>query len=194
MIKRYEYIFEAVNNCKPKTIIDIGVWNAVNSCQIIETASIYNKVEYYGFDLWEDLDSDKFIDEYMYPKKKSSYEEALKRIKHLNTTRDFSFSLFRGDTKINLKKENFPLPSVDFVFIDGGHSLDTIESDWNNIKWRLHKDSVVIFDDYWHNRNDAGCKNLIDRLIKEDLYNISISVLNTFKLYDISIVELKIRE
>mgnify|MGYP001457844067 CR=1 FL=1 len=36
----------------------------------------------------------------------------------------------------------------DLVFIDGGHSEETVASDWENVKHLLHEKSVVYFDDY----------------------------------------------
>ena len=61
---------------------------------------------------------------------------------------------------------------IDFVFIDGGHSVETIESDWNYIKHLMGKQTVVVFDDYYENRDDFGCKKLIDNLQKEKNYKI----------------------
>ena len=36
----------------------------------------------------------------------------------------------------------------------------------------MGKQTVVIFDDYYENRDDFGCKNLIDNLQKEKNYKI----------------------
>ena len=38
---------------------------------------------------------------------------------------------------------------ADLIFIDGGHSIETIQSDWDNVQSFISKDSVVIFDDYY---------------------------------------------
>lgn len=58
----------------------------------------------------------------------------------------------------------------DVVFVDGGHSLETIESDWKNVAELLGPKSVVVFDDYFDGDTELGCKVLIDRLIAEDVY------------------------
>jgi hypothetical protein len=52
---------------------------------------------------------------------------------------------------------------MDFIFIDGGHSLKTIESDWRYAQVVMDPNAIVNFYDYW-NRSDAGCKALIDAL------------------------------
>ena len=57
---------------------------------------------------------------------------------------------------------------VDFIFIDGGHSVGTIKSDWNAIKKIISKKSLVIFDDYYEIKknilNKYGCNNVITSL------------------------------
>jgi hypothetical protein len=40
------------------------------------------------------------------------------------------------------------LPKMDLVFIDGGHSTETVATDWENVKDLLHEKSIVFFDDY----------------------------------------------
>ena len=84
---------------------------------------------------------------------------------------NINHKLIIGDTKNTLKKFS-PDRYIDFVFIDGGHSIETIESDWNYINRLMGKQTVVIFDDYYENRDDFGCKNLIDNLQKEKNYKI----------------------
>ena len=79
--------------------------------------------------------------------------------------------LIVGNTISTLKKFS-PTRYIDFVFIDGGHSVETIESDWNHIKYFMDKETVVIFDDYYENRDDFVCKKLIDNLQTTYRYNI----------------------
>jgi len=56
------------------------------------------------------------------------------------------------------------LPLGDFFFIDGGHSLETIDSDWKNCKRLMHDRSIIVLDDYWHGNYKQGCASLIDTL------------------------------
>ena len=49
------------------------------------------------------------------------------------------------------------LPQMDFIYIDGGHSLETIKNDWDYTKNLMHKGTIVLFDDYWQNKIDGIC-------------------------------------
>jgi hypothetical protein len=50
---------------------------------------------------------------------------------------------------------------MDLIFIDGGHRLETVWSDWLGVQPLLDENTLVRFDDYW-NREQAGCKTLVD--------------------------------
>ena len=188
MIQRYKHVIECVEQCHPKVIVDIGVWNGKRSVQIIRKAREINSgISYWGFDLWEDLSDKQWIDEFMNPKPKSVFEEAEGRIRDAIGTD--KWILVKGDTKIVLPAMDLPL--IDFAFIDGGHSLETIESDWGCLSKRLHKNSVVVFDDYWHGRYDAGCASLIDSL--DDKYHKELMGLDRVGKLRISMVKVILR-
>ncbi|MHA1756047.1 MAG: class I SAM-dependent methyltransferase [Promethearchaeota archaeon] len=61
----------------------------------------------------------------------------------------------------------------DFIFIDGGHSINTIRNDWLNVQKLMTSHTMVIFDDYYHIREDPnftksfGCNLIIDELDKK---------------------------
>ena len=54
---------------------------------------------------------------------------------------------------------------MDLIFIDGGHTIETINNDWKYCQKLMDRNTVVIFDDYW-NIVGSGCKPLIDSLDK----------------------------
>jgi len=56
---------------------------------------------------------------------------------------------------------------MDIIFIDGGHSIKTIQNDWNYSKKIIHDKTVVIFDDYW-NIESAGCNRVIDSIDRSE--------------------------
>ena len=68
--------------------------------------------------------------------------------------------LLKGDTKKTLPKFIRQKKKVDFIFIDGGHSVNTIKSDWNAIKKIISKRSLVIFDDYYEIKKNI-LKNMV---------------------------------
>ena len=62
---------------------------------------------------------------------------------------------------------------MDLIFIDGGHSLETIASDWRWASQLMHNKTAVIFDDYWLDRTDAGCKSTVDGIDRSE-YRVKI--------------------
>ena len=81
---------------------------------MIEAAKIFNnKIKYYGFDLFEELKPDIL-------KKELSKIPVKKKYIYKNLSKIADVKLFKGYTNINLQKLK---KKVDFVFIDGGHSV-----------------------------------------------------------------------
>lgn len=62
---------------------------------------------------------------------------------------------------------------VDLVWLDGGHFPDTISSDFSNCLKVSDKNTIIVLDDYYTEREDVGCKKLIDNLDRE-LFNVKI--------------------
>ena len=58
--------------------------------------------------------------------------------------------------------------TIDFAFIDGGHLIETIRADWENVSKLMRPGSVVMFDDYYTNTEPEmqkfGCQSIIDAL------------------------------
>jgi Methyltransferase domain len=65
------------------------------------------------------------------------------------------------------------IEKYDLIYIDGGHSLDTVAADWENAKNMMTPDSVVIFDDYFDEIPWIGCKVLIDGLNRH-IYDVTL--------------------
>lgn len=152
---------QQITICKPKFILEIGVFEGVHAKQMIECAQKFSKnVIYYGFDLFEDYT--KEIKKIEGSKAGNPiYSEIKKNLERTGAI----INLYKGFTRDTLPKfvrEEGPL--IDFIFIDGGHSLETIANDWFWCLKLMHKQTIVIFDDYWHNRLDFGCKKLIDNI------------------------------
>ncbi|MBN1502536.1 class I SAM-dependent methyltransferase [Candidatus Woesearchaeota archaeon] len=166
--KRYKYLFETITRKKARRIMEIGVWDGEHGLQMINAAKkVHGRdVEYYGFDLFEELDSDKFNSEIA--KQPPSMKQVLKKLKKTGC----KIRLFKGDTARTLPKYVIKLPMMDFIFIDGGHSIATISNDWRYSSQLMSKNTVVIFDDYW-NREDAGCKKVIENIDRKR-YNVKI--------------------
>ena len=162
--KRYSFLLFSVFKTRPSSIIEIGVYNGNRAIELIETAKIFNKqVEYYGFDLFEEFYETKNrvkIELSKFPLSKKDIQNKLNKLAKIR--------LLKGDTKKTLPKFIRQKKKVDFIFIDGGHSVNTIKSDWNAIKKIISKKSLVIFDDYYEIKknilNKYGCNNVITSL------------------------------
>lgn len=123
-------------------------------------------IRYYGFDLFELITPEIKLKE---QGKQGTPTEA--EVRRLLWPTKAEIQLYKGFSKDTLPKfaENVGI-LADFVFIDGGHSIETIQNDWNWVRTFIHGKTVVLFDDYWHDRLDIGCKFLIDSLFQSEDY------------------------
>lgn len=162
---RYQNLITEIQKCKPRTIVEVGTWNGRHAAAMINEAQKYQKelVKYYGYDLFEDFSSS--ADEFC-PKKPASRNEV---VNYLNKNATGYWELIQGDTWETLW-DSQPKEPIDFVFLDGGHSISTIENDWLAVREMIHSESIILFDDYYKDKElskTVGCRQLIMRLSKE---------------------------
>jgi len=124
------------------------------------------EVEYYGFDLFEMMDEDTFKNEV------SLHPISLEAVRNKLEKTGANIHLYKGYTKDTLLQAISDLPQMDFIYIDGGHSLETINLDWNYAQMVMGAKTIVIFDDYWDDDN-SGCKRLIGE-IDRSKFNVEI--------------------
>lgn len=176
---RYKYLFKLILNQKPKTILEIGVYKGKRSIEMVDLAQCLNKqIIFYGFDLFEEITKRKIKDELS--KNPLSKDQILNKLKYLFPKA--KINLIKGNTIKTLKNFNIK-KKIDFIFIDGGHSINTIKNDWQNVKKLIHKNSLVVFDDYYddeHISKKFGSKNIIKNLGKNYISKILPS---TDKIY-----------
>ena len=199
---RYSYLGTKVQEYKSKIIMEIGTWNGQNTRRMTSAAIQSNNlvtaeeklsVVYYGFDVWELMDQ-KLMDLEV-----SKWPPSKSEVGVLLNSTGVAVNLIQGNTHETLPKfvEDNEGLKVDFVFIDGGHSFETIESDWNNIQKIIDKSSVVIFDDYWYPPNDAeatfGCNRIIDSLDRDKWEVTELPISDTFPLGRVHFVEVKLK-
>jgi predicted O-methyltransferase YrrM len=135
--------------------MEIGVADGENAKDMVRAASQNfpaEEVEYYGFDTfgWND---------------DSHIKEVRRKLEKTRCT----FRLFKGDSVKTLPRALKRLPMMDLIFIDGGHSYETVKSDWENSKALMHPDTAVFF----HNYNFSGPKMVVDDISKEE-YQVKI--------------------
>lgn len=142
--RRYDQLLEEIDTLHPRTILEIGTNDGRNAARLFQRAAHYrDDVEYFGFDLFESMNDATFLREFsLAAPDQEKVDSFLARNGVLRR------KLFSGNTIESLHKIKPQLPKMDFVFIDGGHSQETVASDWANVQDLLHPQSVVFFDDY----------------------------------------------
>lgn len=141
--------------------MEIGTWTGDRALTMIKLAKrsyCASEIDYYGFDLFGQMTTERFAEE------KSKWPPTQKEADEKLQATGVGVHLCQGDTMIVLPELAGKLPKMDLIFIDGGHSLETIANDWHWASRLMHDKTVVIFDDYWLGRTDAGCKTTIDNI------------------------------
>lgn len=168
-MKRYHKLLDLIDIFMPCTIAEIGAWNGHNAVRMIQQAQKYHsKVFYAGFDLFEDADEHTDEEEFNV-KPHNTLESVNKTIR--SACPDAIVTLTKGNTRETLKNNIY----VDFCFIDGGHSISTIESDYNACKGS----GVIVFDDYYLPDENGKCPDITEMGCNMLLRHIPHSIINT---------------
>jgi len=179
-----DLFLKEILNSKPKNFLEIGIFQGVtarNVCELLYKTH-NNSFKYIGIDKF-DLDkkeNNEFIPSihfknplkqfyYRYIVKENPY--SLKSVKNLLNKFDKNVFIFKGDSKIVLPK--IDLNEIDYVFLDGGHSYDTVKSDLNNCKVVVENNGIVLCDDY-DLSYAPGVKKAIDEFVIKEQYDIKI--------------------
>ena len=173
-LDRKSYILKYIRRNKPKTILEIGVFNGASAKRMLLNATKYvnDKIEYTGVDLFEDLTSEVYKKEISLraPKKDSVYED-LSKIKN---TKIILFKGYSSDLLPLLEGK----AKFDLILIDGGHSYKTVKSDFNFAKKLINTNGAIFFDDYVNKQgviNDGfGVNKVVDDINRAE-YSVKIS-------------------
>ena len=190
-----------VEEYKPKNVLEIGVFCGVTSrniCELLKT-NFGSDFRYYGLDLFGssktssvDEIEPKFLENQKFsnPLKTIYYnfvkkENLNSKISVENFLKKFSqnIELIEGDTRVTLEK--VPLSEIDFVFLDGGHSYDTVLSDLQKLYDNMKNNSKIVCDDF------AGITKIesVEKAIKDFTNNNKIKLEEKFKRFALLNVE-----
>ncbi len=190
-----------VEEYKPKNVLEIGVFCGVTSrniCELLKT-NFGSDFRYYGLDLFGstklssvDEVEPKFLENQKFsnPLKTIYYnfikkENLNSKISVENFLKKFSqnIELIEGDTRVTLEK--VPLSEIDFVFLDGGHSYDTVLSDLQKLYDNMKNNSKIVCDDF------AGITKIesVEKAIKDFASNNKIKLEEKFKRFALLNVE-----
>jgi len=171
-----------VNEHKPKVFLEVGVFCGVtarNVCELLKEIH-KNEFRYVGIDLFGGKAShDEVTPNYL---NKQKFSNPLKNLfynfllrKNLNSyesvqnfLKNFSknVTLIKGNSNIILR--NLDLKDIDFVFLDGGHSFETVFDDLNSIYKKIssNKSAVILCDDYEDATYITGVKKAVDKFVE----------------------------
>jgi len=190
-----------VEEYKPKNVLEIGVFCGVTSrniCELLKT-NFGSDFRYYGLDLFGSTKTSsvdeiepKFLENQKFsnPLKTIYYnfikkENLNSKISVQNFLKKFSqnIELIEGDTRVTLEK--VPLSEIDFVFLDGGHSYDTVLSDLQKLYNNMKNNSKIVCDDF------AGITKIesVEKAIKDFANNNKIKLEEKFKRFALLNVE-----
>lgn len=161
--KRYREILSIIRRTRPVTIVEIGVYQGSRAIEMINAASIMRPaadIRYVGFDLFEMLTEELCTKEYSkLPPNQAAVEAFLQ-------TSGAQIRLIKG-----YSQETVPAfaatasEPADIIFIDGGHAVETIRADFENVLKIMGPKTTVVFDDYYTNTEaevpGVGCQSII---------------------------------
>ncbi len=156
---RYGQIPLVIARVKPRSIIEVGTWNGARAkSMILEALNHVDYVHYTGYDLFEDATQQTDVEE-KNVKPHFHVETVRAMLSGLRETLGgrFDFTLHKG----NSNKTLVPGTTADFVFIDGGHSVATIQHDFDCLK----DSKCIVLDDYYAGGIDTslyGCNKVVE--------------------------------
>ena len=170
--RRYRSLLRVLYRLQARVVVEIGTHRGRNAVQMIQTANVFRpmrEIEYIGFDRFEELTPEDLKREFsLQPPPREQVRKALE-------STGASVRLFQGythDTLPRFVQDPKRPKEVDFVFVDGGHSVETIASDWSSVRELMSPKTVVVFDDYYLNDESevagVGCQSLIDGLDRSE--------------------------
>ncbi len=158
---RYGQLRDLIDETKPRSIIEVGTFQAKRAVLMCMQALFHHRnIEYVGYDLFEDATPETNACE-MNGKGAGSLISAQARLDSLQRAHPgFVYTLIKGNTRDTLHGRDVV---ADFVFIDGGHSIETIRGDYEAVKGS----KVIVFDDYYPCGIDVskfGCNMLLAQI------------------------------
>ena len=158
----------------PKNFLEVGVFQGVtarNVCEVLK--EIYqNEFKYIGIDLFSS--SNLAYDNKEHTLKHSKISNPFKnfyfnflRKEDLNSKKAVSRLLKKFNNNISLYEgysdkilNSIDISYIDMVFLDGGHSYETVKKDLKILITKLKKNKIIICDDY--DLKNYGIKRAVD--------------------------------
>ena len=179
-----DFFLDIVLNKKPKTFLEVGVFQGVTARNICDLLiEIHkNNFNYIGVDLFEInqenisevIPNTIFLNPFkkLYFKFFQKYDPySLEAVKIFLKKYKENIHLIKGNSNIILKK--IDMSKIDFVFLDGGHEYETVINDLVCCKEVIENNGTILCDDY-DLSFAPGVKKAIDEFVKKNDYNCEI--------------------
>ena len=180
------FFLKEVKRKSPKTFLEVGVFHGVTARNVCELLHLIHKSDfkYIGLDLFEENDENKsevipstyfsnpFKKIYFkYIKKQNPYskgavEDLLKKYKN-------NITLIKGNSNLVLKK--IDMSKIDYVFLDGGHTYETVKNDLECCLEVINSNGTILCDDYDLGAQAPQVKKAIDEFIQK--YELKCEIL-----------------
>lgn len=157
---RFNILLDYIRSTHVSNFLEIGVFKGDTSANLIRHSK-NPKISYTGIDLFEDMTPEILKKEQAL--QPDSYNAVNKKLK---ATRKTEVNLYKGYSKDILPlllKNNV---RYDLIFIDGGHSYDTLKTDFKYSLKLLKNGGRMFIDDYAEEESMKGVKIFVDELIK----------------------------
>ena len=169
-------LLDQIEIYKPKNFLEVGVFQGVTSRNVCKKLNIINNGNFlfHGIDIFED--TNKTIDNKEMTTKHNKLSNPFKHLLFniilkkdlfsINSIYEFldkykdNVHLYKGFSHTELPKVD--LSEIDMIFLDGGHSYETVSSDLSLILKKIKKGKVIICDDY--DQTSYGVKKAVDEL------------------------------
>lgn len=165
---RYANLTRITRERQCTRFLEIGTWAGITAQNLILTAKEFadpRDIFYFGVDLFGLLTPE--LKRLEHSKEQMLIENVNRKLNIL----DVNVLLYQGFSHEIIL--TIPDQEFDLIFIDGGHRIETITQDWQDIQRLIGAETVVVFDDYRHSQMEIGCKTLIDELDR-DKWNVKI--------------------
>lgn len=152
---RYDNLVTEIDRIAPRRILEVGTCKGERAEMMIRAAVRHRgDVEYHGFDLFEAPPDEEFS--------ARAQPWPLERVRERLEGLGAQVCLTKGDTRVTLP--GCGLAGIDLAFIDGGHSDETVRSDFGAVLPCLSPGASIMLDDYWNYPPGGGCNALVDGL------------------------------
>lgn len=162
---RYAQLIDIVRERQPKTVLEVGTWNGDRA---VEMAMVAPGLAYFGVDLFEFANAESDERE----KNVKPHYSAREVMAKLDSVDEIGKAhLYVGDSNIVLAEmaKSHADGTMDLIFIDGGHSVETIRSDLKHAIRLVSSDGIIVLDDWYEGGIDTerfGCNLPLEETCK----------------------------